>query len=146
MNNMEQMKMVGAVAPFLHDNEAWTPVAIDTKGYSHLRVLIYIGVTDIATVAAPKLTTCATSDGSYDLDVTGAVLGSAISGTDDGKLFAIDVNLSSGQNERYFNLTCTSDDGSSGINVCAIAILSNLTSGSHNGLATAAGLEELVSV
>ncbi len=148
---IEQMKFVTAVVPVLLDNATATAVAIDTKGFAHLRVLITIGVTDIATTAAPKLQSSATSGGSY-ADVENAELSAVIADDDDGNIFAIDIDLTKTNDaattpvtiKRFIKLVFIAGDGSAGINVCANGILSRPTQGSIDGLATPSGLEEVV--
>ena len=150
---IEQEKVVILVPPQLDTAAAPASLTyIDTLGYSHLRVEYIIGANDIATTAAPKLQSCTASGGTY-ADISGAALAAAISATDDGKVFAIDVDLTKSVDaagaaiERYIKtlITCGTTS-TAGTALCVLGRLSRKSSGQHNGLATDSGLEELVSV
>ena len=102
------------------DNASATTAEIDTKGYRHLRVITYIGATDIA-MSALKLTE-SDSSGSGHADITGCVFGTStdIAGNtsalptanDDNKFFVFDVDLRG--RKRYIDVTATCGDGSAG--------------------------------
>ena len=134
----------GLIAPpSLTDNADPTGLTyIDTAGYAHLRVLFQIGATDIATTAAPKLTDCNTSGGTY-ADITSAALAAAIDAGDDSKIFCIDVDLEG--KKRYVKPAITCGDGTLGTNICILGILSTATERIPEN-ATEAGLEELIQV
>jgi hypothetical protein len=140
----EQVKY-GVMCPAqLKNNGAPTGLTyIDTKGYAHLRVLIHIGTTDIATTAAPSLVEGDTT--SPATAITGAALAAAIAATADDTVHAIDVDLTKGR-KRYIKCLITAGNGTTGTNLAIIGILSQKHSDDHDGLATDAGLTELVSV
>ena len=144
--NAEQVKYKILVPPQLKDNGAPSGLTyVDTKGYSHLRVLIEIGTTDIATTAAPALYHCDTSGGTYAA-ITSAELADAIAATEDDKVFALDVDLTRGDIKRYVKCLVTAGNGTTGTNLAVLGVLSGKNSGTHDGKITAAGLTELVSV
>jgi len=144
MIGIEQTKVGILVPPQLKDNGAPSGLTyIDTQGYEHLRVLIITGTTDVATTAAPKLQECDTAGGTY-ADISGAELADAIAADEDDSVFAIDVDLRAGR-KRYIKCLVTAGNGTTGTNLAVIGILSRKSSDDHDGLATDAGLEELVS-
>ena len=145
MKTINGQKFVAITAPELKDNGAPTITYVDTKGWTHVRVLFTVGVTDVASTAAPTLTECNTSGGSYAA-ITGAALAGVISATDDGKMFAIDLDLTNGTRKRFIKPTITAADGTNGMNIAIHAILSSKNSGTFAGAATESGLEELISV
>ena len=117
---------------------------IDTKGYSHLRVLLTIGDATVALTAAPKLQSADTTAGTF-ADITGAVLAAAPTATADGFNYAIDVDLTNGTHGRFVQCLATKGtDATTGTGVAVVGILSR-NEGSHDGLATDAGLNELIS-
>jgi len=146
MQGIEQVKYGYLCAPELKDNGALDGLTyIDTKGYQHLRVLILTGVVDADTSAAPKLQECDTTDGTY-ADITSAALAAAMSDGDDDEIAAIDVDLTTGSRKRYIKCLMTAGNGTTGTYACILGVLSRPTFNDHDGLATDAGLDELVSV
>jgi len=111
------------------DNASATTAEIDTKGYRHLRVVAYLGATDIA-MTALKLTESDTS-GSGHADITGAVYGTStdIAGNtsalptadDDDKFFVFDVDLRG--RKRFIDVTATCGNGSNGTYLAIFAEL-----------------------
>ena len=95
---------------------------VDTAGWEHVEFEFAIGATDIATTAAPKITECETTGGSYT-DVTGAALADAISATEDDSIFVIGVDLSKAH-MRYMKPSITAGDGTLGTNLSVVATLS----------------------
>ncbi len=120
---------------------------IDTQGYHHLRVLMAVGVLDtpIGSTAegnAVKLEEADNADFSDASDISGAALADAIADDEDGKLFAIDVDLTK-SHKRYMRINAPhAGDGTTGATFCAIGILSR----ADRGPTTAAqkGLAELI--
>jgi len=150
MQHGEQVKLVNHVYPTAVTVAAVTALtvanAIDTAGYTHLRVLLQIGDAAVALSAAPKLQDCATSGGTY-ADITSAALSAAPAATADGYLYAIDIDLTRGDVARYIKMLATKGtDATTGTGASVIGILSRPSSGAHSGLASPAGLQELVSV
>lgn len=142
----EQVKYVLMCPPELKDNGALAGITYaDTQGYSHLRVLIQTGIVDADTTAAPLLQDCDTSGGTYGA-ITDAALAAAMADGDDDELNAIDVDLTNGTIKRFVKCLVTAGDGSTGTYACILGILSRKSSDDHDGLATDAGLTELVSV
>jgi len=95
-----------------------------------------IGLGSIAEGTAPKVEECDTTGGSYT-DVSGAALADAIADDEDGKLFAIDIDLTK-SHKRYMQWNALhAGDGTNGVNACAIAILSRPDG---NSPANAAGM------
>ena len=126
---VQEMKFVNMLYPQLkNDGDLADNNYVDTKGWAHLRVLIQIGNTDAALGStaeanAVKVEECDTSGGTYS-DVTSAALADAIGATEDGCLFAIDINLAK-THKRYMRLNAPhAAAGSTGVNASAIGILS----------------------
>lgn len=144
MNQIEHMKWVNMIQPQLKDNGAPTGItSVDTKDWEHLRVMIHTGATDAATTAAPQVQESDTLASGYT-DITAAVLADAIGATEDNAFFAIDVDLTA-DHKRYMKLLITAGDGTTGTNLSVHGILSKRSGGFHDGLATKAGLTELIS-
>lgn len=148
MIDIQNTKLVNALYPQLKDNGDFANnKAIDTQGFCHARIVLQIGVLDIAVgstaeTAAPKIEECDTSDGTY-ADISGAALAAVIADDDDGELKAIDIDLTKTR-KRFLRINAPhSGDGTAGANMSAIAILSRPDG---NGPVTAAdqGLAELV--
>jgi hypothetical protein len=123
---------------------------IDTLGYAHLRVLMITGFLDetigsTAATTALYLEECDTTDGSYaSLSSTpGAVLGDYIRATDDEKIFCLDLDLRG--RKRYIEVNApTSGNGTTGVNICIIGILSKAQI--HPDSASEGGFEDWVAV
>ena len=131
MVNEQATKVLQVIAPVaIKDNVAWVSTEIDTNDWEYCTIICNLGVTDIA-VAVLKVQESDTS-GSGFADVVGLVFGTSnqISGsvsvlpsaTDDGKIFAFDIDLKA--RERYLDLSATAGDGALGTFLSAVAILS----------------------
>jgi len=150
MIDIEKTKVGILLPPQIKDNGNYASnTYIDTKGYSHLRVMFITGIVD-ATIGstaegtAPKLEECDTTGGTY-ADISDAALADSIAATEDSKVFAIDVDLTAGR-KRYIQVNVPhSGDGTTGSNLAIIGILSRPNYDDHDGLATDAGLQELIS-
>ena len=148
MLEIQNMKFVNMLYPQIKDDgDLADNTYADTAGWSHLRVLIQIGNLDIGLGSttegsAPKIEECDTTGGSYT-DVSGAALADAIGAGEDGKLFAIDIDLTK-SHKRYMQINAPhAGDGTNGVNASALGILSRPDVGPVN--AAEAGLEELIS-
>ena len=148
MIDVDNMKHVLMLYPQLKDNGDFANnTYVDTLGWTHLRVLFMVGVTDIgvgstAEGTPPLLEECDTSGGSYS-DVTSAALAAVIAATDDGLIKAIDVDLSK-THKRYIQVQAPhSGDGSVGANLAILGILSR-TDGNGPANAAGMGLDELI--
>jgi len=145
MIQVQEMRFVNMLYPQLKDDgDLADNNYVDTKGWAHLRVLIIIGNLDAALGStaegnAVKVEECDTSGGSYS-DVTNAALADAIAADEDGKLFAIDINLTK-THKRFMRLNAPhAGDGTNGVNACAVGILSRPAIGPKS--AADAGLTE----
>jgi len=150
MIEVQNMKIGILTPPQIHNNGDFTTnTYIDTAGWGHLRVLFATGVItagaaigSTAEGTAPLIEECDTTGGSYTA-VTGAALADAIADTEDGLLFAIDIDLAK-SHKRYMRVQAPhSGDGTPG---AALAIIGILSRPDGNGPANAAGmgLTELV--
>jgi len=147
MIEIQNMKFVNMLYPQLKDDgDLADNNYIDVSGWNHLRILIQIGNLDIALGStaegnAVKVEECDTSGGGYS-DVTGAALADAIAEDEDGKLFAIDIDLRK-THKRYMRLNAPhAGDGTSGVNASALGILSMPNIGPKD--AAGQGLTELI--
>lgn len=145
MNAEAQVYYSLLVPPQLKDNGAPTGLTyMDTNpngvNYSQASFAIQIGTTDIATTAAPLISECDTTDGSYTA-VTSAALGDAISATEDDGVFVINLDLRYAH-KRYLKCEITAGNGSAGTNLSVLGILRspNRTTGS----ATDTGTTEVI--
>lgn len=112
------------------DNASATTAEIDTLGFDHCRIVVYLGATDIA-LSALAVTQSDTS-GSGHANITGLVWGTSAnidgttsalpSATDDNTFQVADVDLRG--KKRYLDVTCTVGDGTTGAFVTILAILS----------------------
>lgn len=145
MNPAMKSKLVSITPPGAkYDDASATTAAIDTKGWDYLRVVVYLGDTDIA-MAALKLQE-SDDDGSSDAyaDITGAVFGTSTglsgststlpSATGDNAFYVFVVNLKG--RKRYIDVVFTAGNGSTGTYA---AILGELYRGEEQ-LFTATGL------
>jgi hypothetical protein len=132
MNPGQHDKFVSITPPAaIVDNASLTTATIDTQGFAYLRVLVYLGATDIA-MSALKLQESDDSGMSGAADITGQVYGTSASiagttsalpsATDDNKCFAFEVDLRG--RKRYIDLVATCGDGTAGTYVAAFALLS----------------------
>ncbi len=147
MIEVQNMKFVNALYPQLKDDgDLADNNYVDTFNWGHVRFLIQIGNLDAALGStaegtAPYVEECDTTDGSYS-KVTDAELADAIADDEDGKLFAIDIDLTK-THKRYMRLNAPhAGNGSTGVNAAAIAILSRPSIGPKD--ATGQGLAELI--
>jgi len=132
MNPAQHDKFVSITPPAaIVDNASYTTAAIDTAGFAYLRVLVYLGATDIA-MTALKLQESDDSGMSGAADITGLVYGTSASiagttsalptATDDNKCFAFEVDLRG--RKRYIDLVATAGNGDAGTFLTAFALLS----------------------
>ena len=143
MIQIENTKTVLMISPELKDNGAYTSnTGIDTKGYKHLRVIMAVGATDIATTAAPALAESTAVGGTYTAITvpTTAALADAISATEDGGIFIIDVDLTQAR-ERFIKCLVTAGDGTAGTALAVIGILSKPDAGT---ISISAGATEAI--
>lgn len=117
------------------DNASLTTVALDTKGWGYVEILVIIGALDIAMTALKVQESDSTSDAntlSSGADVSGAVFGTSANdtgstsalpiATDDNKLFKFEIDLKG--RKRYLDVTATCGDGAAGTYICILAKLS----------------------
>lgn len=132
MNALQETKLVSITPPAARvDNAAFTTAAIDTQGFNKLRVVVYLGDTDIA-MTQLKLTESDDSGMSGETDIVGCIYGTSTnpdtgttsalpSATDDNKFFVFHVDLKG--RKRYIDLKATAGDGSAGTFAAAFADL-----------------------
>lgn len=123
MQDLQTCKFINVTPPAaIVDDAGFTTASVDTKGWNQLAFVVSLGATDIA-LAAFKLQTSDT-DGSY-ADLTGADFSvsplTLASATDDNKIYVIFVDLRG--KKRYFDLTLTAGNGSTGTYASVLAIL-----------------------
>lgn len=126
MIQSQALKLVGITPPAtIVDNASYTTTAVDTVGFAHCKIVIYLGATDIA-MAALKVQESDASDMSGAVDISGADFSvspaTLPSSTDDNKFVAVDIDLRG--RKRYLDLVATAGDGSTGTYLAAFAILS----------------------
>ncbi len=129
MQPIEAMKLVQLTPPQIKDNGAFTGnTYIDTSGWNKLRIAFIVGTLDIAVgstsaATAPYVEECDTTGGAYTA-VTDGALSAVIGAGDDGKNYAIDIDLKK-THKRYMQVNApTAGDGTNGANMCIIALLS----------------------
>ena len=112
------------------DNASFTTSEIDTNGFNHMTVVVYLGATDIA-MTALTITESDTT-GSGHAAVTGLVWGTSTnidgstsalpSATDDNTFQIADIDLRG--RKRFIDVTATMGDGTVGGFVTILGILS----------------------
>jgi hypothetical protein len=134
MNILQQSKLVSITPPAARvDNAAVTTTAVDTFGFNKMKVVVYLGDTDIA-MTALKLTESDDSGMSGATDITGAIFGTSVNpdtgatsalptASDDNKFFVFFVDLKG--RKRYIDLAATAGDGTAGTFIAAWAELSD---------------------
>ena len=149
MIEVQNMKICILTPPQIKNNGDFdTNTYLDTQGYNHLRVLFITGVItasapigSTAEGTAPLVEECDTTGGTYT-DVSGAALADAIADSEDGLLFAIDIDLTK-SHKRYMQVQAPHvGDGTPGAALCIIGILSRAERGPAN--AAGMGLTELI--
>lgn len=117
----DNFKLVSVTPPAaIVDDSSFTTAEVDTAGWDHARIVVYVGATDIA-MAALKVTESDTSASGH-ADVTGAIFGTSAdiegstsalpSATDDNKFFVVDLDLRG--RKRYLDVVATAGNGSTG--------------------------------
>jgi hypothetical protein len=112
------------------DNTTATTAEIDTNGFNHMTVVVYLGATDIA-MTALTITESDTT-GSGHAAITGLVWGTSSnldgstsalpSATDDNTFQIADIDLRG--RKRFIDVTATIGDGAAGTFITILGILS----------------------
>ena len=130
MIDIQNTKTVILLQPETKNNGDFTNnTYVDTLGFNFLRVLFITGVItasapigSTAEGTAPLVEECDTAGGSYTA-VSGAALADAIADDEDGKLFAIDIDLTK-SHKRYMKVQAPHvGDGTPGASLCITAQL-----------------------
>lgn len=112
------------------DNASATTAEIDTNGFEHMTVVVYLGATDIAMTALAV--THSDTAGSGHANITGLVWGtstnldgstSALPSATDDNLFQI-AHIDLRGKKRYIDVTATIGDGAAGTFITILGILS----------------------
>ena len=117
------------------DNAAFTTIALDTRGFGYVEILVMVGALDIA-VATLKIQESDTISDANTLtagtDVTGAVFGTSTNdagitsilptATDDNKIYKFEIDTKG--RKRYLDVAMTGGDGSAGTFAMVLAKLS----------------------
>lgn len=126
MLSTQGIKIVPAVQPVsISQSATATSVAVDTAGFGVVRFVLAVGVTATG-IAAFKIR--GSLDGSTGwVDVPGATLAAFPGAADDGKRYAIEINLRDASIRRYLDVVLTTS-AVSGAGVFAVdAILGDPT-------------------
>jgi hypothetical protein len=129
--NPLNFKLVSITPPAaISDNATLTTAEIDTQGWAHLEVIVYLGATDIA-MAALSVTQSDTSGSGHE-SITGLVWGTSTnidgstsalpSATDDNLFQVAQIDLRG--KKRFIDVTATTGDGAAG---SFVTILGRLT-------------------
>lgn len=129
MKTAQDIKIVEVTPPAAKvDAAAFTTAAIDTFGWSHLKILCYIGDIDV-NFAAMKLQMADNSSMTNAEDITGTVGGTDFTlptaAAGDNTINTFDVDLRG--KDRYIDLVATGGDGTAGTYMTVIGILSRPT-------------------
>lgn len=134
MGPQELMELAPVINPgAIVDNAAFTSQVIDTAragGAKFLVFVLHVGTTDVplASLVVNQSDT-KTDDTTLGGTVTELVDfdqdGTLPNATDDGKLFAIQIDLRSGDLKRYLQLVATAGDGTAGTYASAFAFFWN---------------------
>lgn len=133
MNQLNYTKFLNITPPAAinsSDNTAFTTAEIDTKGWDYLQVAAILGATDAA-LGSLAVTESDTA-GSGHANVTGLVWGTSSniagststlpSSTNDNGIFLFEIDLRG--RKRYFDVTATTSDVTTGTFLTVFAILS----------------------
>lgn len=131
MVNEQTTKIVAVTNPVaIVDDASWVTTEVDTLGYEYATMYVMLGASDIA-MAAFAVTESDTS-GSGHTNITDAIFGTSTntagstsslpSATDDGKIFAVEIDLKA--RKRYLDLTLTAGNGAAGTFAVAWCVLS----------------------
>lgn len=148
MNHNELIKTVVMVPPQVANDGGFAGnAAVDTRGFTRLRAEFIIGDTDVAVGSGddstpPFLEECDTEEGDYT-PIEDAELSDVIGAADDGKVFAIDVNLLKAH-KRFVRVSEPTAGDSTGAYMCVLGRLFYPATGW--GDAAGQGLEELIRV
>lgn len=127
MNYTPASKLFAITPPFAKSNNASIGTAtIDTLGFKFLRIIVFLGDTDIA-MAALKVQESDDSGMSGAADISGLVGGTDFtlpSATGDNSFYVFNIQLK-GNRKRYIDLVATSGSGSTGTFFTAMAELSH---------------------
>lgn len=129
-NDIQRAKFLQVIAPrAILDDASWTTVEIDTQDWDYLTVIFNLGATDIG-ITALKMQSGDVAG--TTADVTGLIMGTSAdidgvtsvlpSATDDNNVIVFQADLRV-NNHRYWDLTATVGDGSTGGFASAVAIL-----------------------
>lgn len=134
MIHPQNYKVVQVIEPKDCNGTDPTSNAIDTAGFDYAWFILATGTVASAFSAAPSLTECDTSGGTYTA-ITSSALATAPAATDDNKNFAWYIDLRN--RKRYLKISV--DVAASGAtNLCVLGILSRAevtpTSASERGL------------
>lgn len=149
MKTVEKQKFVLCLPPVSASGGAHASnTYVDTMGWSHVRFLILAGalganVGSTAATTPPLVEECDTSGGGYS-DVTDAELSAVLTGTtDNGKMWAIDVDLTK-SHKRYMRVQAPTA-GAGACLLSIVGILSDKESGAFGGNYAESGLAAKVS-
>ncbi len=148
MSDLQAAKFGLLLKPSLkNDGDFSSNGYLDTEGAAAVTFLFIVGDTDAAIGStaegtAPKIEEADNSNFSDASDVSSAALSSAIAADDDGKLFAIRVNLAK-THKKYMRVQAPhAGAGTTGAYVAIIAILEGQKVAT--GTAAGMGLEEFI--
>lgn len=117
----QNMKVMPAILPASLNNASGTAIEIDTTGWGSVTYVLTVGSTTGA-IDPFKVQAAATSGGALS-DITGAALTTLPGATDDGKLYAIHIDLTDKSVDQFHKVTLTEDNTGTGI-YGVVAILS----------------------
>lgn len=109
----QDMTIEQAVLPVSLNNASATPVEIDVTGYNHVTYVLSVGATTGA-ISVFKVRGAETAGGSL-ADISGATLSTLPGATDDGKLYAIHIDLTDKSIRQFHKVTLTEDNTGTGI-------------------------------
>lgn len=123
-----------AVLPVSLNNATATPVEIDVTGYGHVTYILQVGAS-AGVVDSFKVQSAPTAGGSLT-DITGATLTTLPGASDDGKAYAIHIDLTDKSIGQFHKVDLSEDNtGAALVSVTAILSRANnpATSASERG-------------
>jgi hypothetical protein len=115
MISTQNIKSVQAVRPVSLNNASATGIGVDTFGFNYITFYLYVGATAgaISVFKIQQSSDDAVADAYVDL--TGATLETLPGAADDGKVYAIHVNLRNRNVERYLKPVLTENNTGTGV-------------------------------
>ena len=113
MIQSQNMTIKQAVLPVSLNNATATAVEIDVRGFNHVTYVLHVGATTGA-IDSFKVQGAPTTGGTL-ADISGATLATLPGASDDGKLYAIHIDLTDKSINQFHQVDLSEDNTGTGI-------------------------------